>query len=201
MDFERCLEIQLPYLGPVKGYYTDWTPLEGRPGLFRKTSTRATPGSSRTCWCDNRTGSVRPMEQRAGHTSIDAAPYVPTFGLFPLQCTARPSNPGGELRRGNRVLLDASRDARSIQTRDPEGSSATAHGGCRNLEMRAPGWSDEHARHLAIVLSAAALAACTPRAATTSPARSTIVRASSTATTIPRTRNSASRYASPVSVA
>jgi homospermidine synthase len=34
MDFARCLEIQLPYLGPVKGYYTDWTPLTGRQGLF-----------------------------------------------------------------------------------------------------------------------------------------------------------------------
>eukprot|EP01035_Chromulina_nebulosa_P043528 gene43528-58948_t len=34
IDFERLLEIQTPYLGPVKGYYTDWTPLEGRPGLF-----------------------------------------------------------------------------------------------------------------------------------------------------------------------
>jgi len=34
MDYKRCLEVQLPYLGPVKGYYTDWTPLEGRPGLF-----------------------------------------------------------------------------------------------------------------------------------------------------------------------
>ena len=34
MDFDRLLEIQTPYLGPVKGYYTDWTPLEGRPGLF-----------------------------------------------------------------------------------------------------------------------------------------------------------------------
>ncbi|KFB09135.1 homospermidine synthase [Nitratireductor basaltis] len=34
MDFERCLEVQMPYLGPVNGYYTDWTPLEGRPGLF-----------------------------------------------------------------------------------------------------------------------------------------------------------------------
>ncbi len=34
MDFARCLELQKPYLGPVKGYYTDWTPLEGRPGLF-----------------------------------------------------------------------------------------------------------------------------------------------------------------------
>ncbi|GAB5374495.1 MAG: homospermidine synthase [Acuticoccus sp.] len=34
MDHARCLEVQLPYLGPVKGYYTDWTPLAGRPGLF-----------------------------------------------------------------------------------------------------------------------------------------------------------------------
>jgi homospermidine synthase len=34
MDFRRCLEVQLPYLGPVVGRYTDWTPLEGRPGLF-----------------------------------------------------------------------------------------------------------------------------------------------------------------------
>jgi len=34
MDFDRLLEIQLPYLGPVKGYYTDWTPLKDRPGLF-----------------------------------------------------------------------------------------------------------------------------------------------------------------------
>ena len=34
MDFRRCLEIQRPYLGPVKGYYTDWTPLSDRPGLF-----------------------------------------------------------------------------------------------------------------------------------------------------------------------
>ena len=34
MDFRRCLEIQRPYLGPVIGNYTDWTPLAGRPGLF-----------------------------------------------------------------------------------------------------------------------------------------------------------------------
>src|ERR1700753_273195 len=34
MDFRRCLEVQRPYLGPVKGYYTDWTPLSDRPGLF-----------------------------------------------------------------------------------------------------------------------------------------------------------------------
>ncbi|WP_375464312.1 homospermidine synthase [uncultured Methylobacterium sp.] len=34
MDFRRCLEVQTPYLGPVVGVYTDWTPLTGRPGLF-----------------------------------------------------------------------------------------------------------------------------------------------------------------------
>jgi homospermidine synthase len=34
MDFKRCLEFQMPYLGPVNGFYTDWTPLEGRPGFF-----------------------------------------------------------------------------------------------------------------------------------------------------------------------
>ena len=34
MDFRRCLEIQLPYLGPVIGKYTDWTPLTNRLDLF-----------------------------------------------------------------------------------------------------------------------------------------------------------------------
>jgi homospermidine synthase len=34
LGFRRCLEIQLPYLGPVIGKYTDWTPLEGRAVLF-----------------------------------------------------------------------------------------------------------------------------------------------------------------------
>ena len=34
IDFKRCLEVQRPYLGPVVGVYTQWTPLDGRPGLF-----------------------------------------------------------------------------------------------------------------------------------------------------------------------
>lgn len=34
IDYKRCLEVQAPYLGPVEGHYTDWTPLDGRPGLF-----------------------------------------------------------------------------------------------------------------------------------------------------------------------
>ncbi len=34
MDFARVLEICSPYLGPVVGVYTDWTPLAGRGALF-----------------------------------------------------------------------------------------------------------------------------------------------------------------------
>jgi homospermidine synthase len=34
MDFRRCLDVQKPYLGPVGGFYTDWTPLNDRPGFF-----------------------------------------------------------------------------------------------------------------------------------------------------------------------
>ncbi|MGO9672920.1 MAG: homospermidine synthase [Methylocella sp.] len=34
LDFRRCLEIQSPYLGPVVGEYTDWTPLKDRGVLF-----------------------------------------------------------------------------------------------------------------------------------------------------------------------
>jgi homospermidine synthase len=34
LDHERVLEIMAPYLGPMGGFYTDWTPLSGRGGLF-----------------------------------------------------------------------------------------------------------------------------------------------------------------------
>jgi homospermidine synthase len=30
MDHARCLEVQLPYLGPVEAHYTDWTPVQDR---------------------------------------------------------------------------------------------------------------------------------------------------------------------------
>ena len=36
MDFRRCLEVQRPYLGPVVGKYTSWTPLTGRSDLFHE---------------------------------------------------------------------------------------------------------------------------------------------------------------------
>lgn len=45
MDYRRCLEVQRPYLGPVAGYYTDWTPLVGRPGLFPEDIDEADPWS------------------------------------------------------------------------------------------------------------------------------------------------------------
>ncbi len=47
MDFRRCLEVQTPYLGRVFGAYTDWTPLEGRPGLFPEDIDAAEPWSFR----------------------------------------------------------------------------------------------------------------------------------------------------------
>jgi homospermidine synthase len=34
MDFQRCLQVQLPYLGPVEGHCTDWNPLTRRSALF-----------------------------------------------------------------------------------------------------------------------------------------------------------------------
>ena len=34
LDFRRCLEVQRPYLGPVIGEYTAWTPLDDRGVLF-----------------------------------------------------------------------------------------------------------------------------------------------------------------------
>jgi homospermidine synthase len=34
IDFRRILEICMPYLGPVVGAYTNWTPLTQRGWLF-----------------------------------------------------------------------------------------------------------------------------------------------------------------------
>ena len=49
MDFRRCLEVQRPYLGPVIGRYTDWTPLVGRGELFPEDVEPTIRGSSGTC--------------------------------------------------------------------------------------------------------------------------------------------------------
>jgi homospermidine synthase len=43
MDYQRCLEICLPYLGPVVGKYTDWTPLSDRERLFPEDIDKSDP--------------------------------------------------------------------------------------------------------------------------------------------------------------
>ena len=43
LDFQRCLEVQRPYLGPVIGEYTDWTPLDDRAALFPEDLDREDP--------------------------------------------------------------------------------------------------------------------------------------------------------------
>ena len=43
VDFQRCLEVQMPYLGPVIGQYTDWTPLDDRSELFPEDLDREDP--------------------------------------------------------------------------------------------------------------------------------------------------------------
>jgi homospermidine synthase len=43
MDFRRNLEICMPYLGPVTGAYTDWTPLSDRERLFPEDIDKSDP--------------------------------------------------------------------------------------------------------------------------------------------------------------
>jgi homospermidine synthase len=43
MDYRRCLAIQRPYLGPVIGQYTDWTPLKERGRLFPEVADKDDP--------------------------------------------------------------------------------------------------------------------------------------------------------------
>jgi len=43
IDFKRILEICMPYLGPVVGAYTDWTPLTDRERIFPEDLDRSDP--------------------------------------------------------------------------------------------------------------------------------------------------------------
>ncbi len=43
MDHIRCMEVQRPYLGPMKGVYTDWNPLTERVTLFNEKLDRKDP--------------------------------------------------------------------------------------------------------------------------------------------------------------
>ena len=43
LDHDEILEIALPYLGPMVGAYTDWTPIAGRGDLFPEDIDRDDP--------------------------------------------------------------------------------------------------------------------------------------------------------------
>lgn len=43
MDYKRCLQVQSPYLGKMKGVYTKWTPLDGRVSFFKADLDRRDP--------------------------------------------------------------------------------------------------------------------------------------------------------------
>jgi homospermidine synthase len=43
MDHQYIMDIALPYLGTVAGYYTDWTPLKNRQLLFSEQLDLADP--------------------------------------------------------------------------------------------------------------------------------------------------------------
>ena len=43
LDFARVLEVAKPYLGPITGAYTDWTPLQHRSVLFAEDVDRSDP--------------------------------------------------------------------------------------------------------------------------------------------------------------
>jgi len=47
MDFRFCLAVQRPYLGPVTGHFTDWTPMTNRLSLFPEDLDRKNPWSFR----------------------------------------------------------------------------------------------------------------------------------------------------------
>ena len=86
MDFDRLLEIQMPYLGPVKGFYTDWTPLLGLAGpCLRKTSTRQIPGNSATCWCGREPAAVPGVQCTSQHRRRPRSVEVRTWNPFPVR--------------------------------------------------------------------------------------------------------------------
>ena len=64
MDFRRCLEVQTPYLGPVVGVYTDWTPLDEPPGPVPRGHRR-----ERSLAVPQRAGAVRWGAPRPGWRS------------------------------------------------------------------------------------------------------------------------------------
>ena len=61
MDYRRCLAVQRPYLGPVKGYLHRLDAAHRPPGpLPGGHRPEPTPGSSGTCWCGRERLAKRP---------------------------------------------------------------------------------------------------------------------------------------------
>ena len=95
MDFDRLLEIQLPYLGPVKGFYTDWTPLTDRPGLFPEDI-----DTSRSLAVPERAGAV------GNRHRLGCAAHIAGYAPFPARKSTHREH--------------ACCNARLRQSRDPE---------------------------------------------------------------------------------
>ena len=90
MDYRRCLEVQTPYLGPVIGVYTDWTPLTDRPACSPRTSTRATPGSSATCWCGEGGGQGFCVNLSVDTSSLDIMRFCREIGALYIDTVVEP---------------------------------------------------------------------------------------------------------------
>ena len=86
MDFRRCLEVQRPYLGPVIGRYTEWTPADGR--------WRAVSGgyrSRRSVAVQQRGGALVIGGWRQSHPPFFCPPASPRVSRNRNQRLARPA--------------------------------------------------------------------------------------------------------------
>ncbi len=70
LDFRRCLEVQRPYLGSVIGRYTDWTPADGRGGLFPDEVDRDDPWQFSNVLVRSWTRRRKPSPQCAPRTAV-----------------------------------------------------------------------------------------------------------------------------------
>ena len=114
----------MPYLGRSPAQYTDWTPLTIASGCSPKTSTRAIPGSSRTCGCEQvrergfeRPGNGIRSPARAGGAAsrVVRVPAIPPFRRAPraMRTPARASTAGDAAHASARAGNSAGARARA----------------------------------------------------------------------------------------
>ena len=138
MDFRRCLEVQLPYLGPVIGTYTDWTPLDRPPGAF--------PGRHRQARC------LAVQERAAALTTFCGA-----------KCNGRPKQPPVFVRIPADATSVVQQASRRVWAADAFAAAATAAEAQRAVaEVAAEHAAAEAAPALAAVEAAPAAAAVAP---------------------------------------